>query len=138
MAASGKLQGFFKDITNWNGVVIGTIYEQATDEITISVGVEEEELNVLVTMINPKIPPYSESEELGISSYRIEDMFENAVVSDSSTDMTAVNDGHVDIKISLNDIEKGNYKLIIDSFVSAKKADQPLRLYGIWEADFVK
>ncbi len=37
LAATGTLQGFFKDIMGWNGAVVGTIYEQASDEIELSV-----------------------------------------------------------------------------------------------------
>lgn len=37
LAASGQLKGFFKDIVRWDGAVIGTSYEQATDEISLSV-----------------------------------------------------------------------------------------------------
>lgn len=35
LAATGKLQGFFSDITGWNGAVVGTSYEQATKELEV-------------------------------------------------------------------------------------------------------
>ena len=35
MAATGKLQGFFKDITRWDGAVVDTSYEQATNEVEV-------------------------------------------------------------------------------------------------------
>ena len=37
LAATGKLEGFFKDIKRWDGAIVGTSYEQATDEIDVSV-----------------------------------------------------------------------------------------------------
>ena len=36
MAASGMLKGFFRDVKRPDGAVIGTTYEQATDEIAIN------------------------------------------------------------------------------------------------------
>ena len=46
LAAAGTLKGFFRDITNWRGAVVGTSYEQATDEIVVNVTANGEELTV--------------------------------------------------------------------------------------------
>jgi len=40
--------------------------------------------------------------------------------------------------IDLNDIEAGSYKLVVNTFVSEKKADQPLNINGVWECEFSK
>lgn len=40
--------------------------------------------------------------------------------------------------IDLNDIEAGSYKLVVYTFVSEKKADQPLNINGTWECEFSK
>lgn len=32
--------GFFRDVTRWDGAVIGTAYEQATEEIAVSVRID--------------------------------------------------------------------------------------------------
>ena len=37
LASTGKLQGFFKDVTNWSGAITGTTYEQSTEEVELSV-----------------------------------------------------------------------------------------------------
>lgn len=137
VAANGQLEGFFRDIKNWNGAVIGTAYEQATDEISIDVIEAGEELNVFVTFVNPEEVPYSTFEEFGIASYRIEDVSGKVIVEDNSTDMVQMSSEQVELKISLESIPSGNYKLIVDSFVGGSKADQPLRLNGVWEAEFV-
>ena len=136
MAATGKLQGFFKDIKRWDGAVIGTAYEQATEEITVSIEENKNGLSVLVTMVNPEEPPYATIEEFGISSYRIEDMSGEVVVKDSSTDSFPIDNGQVTVKIPLDNILSGNYKLIIDTFVGGSKADQPLKISGEWEVVF--
>lgn len=138
LATSGKLQGFFKDITNWNGTVTGTEYEQATEEISISMVKTGEELNVLVTFANPEAVPYCEFEEFGIESYRIEDTSGNVIVDNNPTDMVKMNGEQLELSIPLEGIPNGNYKLIIDAFVGGKKAHQPLRLNGVWESEFVK
>ena len=37
LAATGKLEGYFRDIKRWDGAVIGTAYEQATDEVELNI-----------------------------------------------------------------------------------------------------
>lgn len=68
LAATGVLQGFFQDITDYRGAVVGTSYEQATDEISMDVTVNGNELTALATFINPQMAPYSEAEKLGIAA----------------------------------------------------------------------
>lgn len=138
LAATGKLQGYFKDITNWNGAITGTTYEQATEEITVSLEEAGEELSILITITNPEKPPYRESELFGIGNYRIEDMSGNIIVSESSFAERTLFTSQMSLKVPLNQISSGKYKLVIEQFVSEKKADQPLMINGIWEADFVK
>lgn len=128
--------GFFKDITRWNGAVIGTAYEQASEEMEASVTVVENELMVFITMLTPDKAPYSELEELGIDSYQIRDMSGNVVVHDADSELSYISNGQAEIKISLEGIESGNYKLVISQYVGTSKADQPLEISGIWECEF--
>lgn len=136
LAATGKLEGFFKDIKNWNGAIVGTAYEQATEEITVNIAEAGEELSVLVTIINPENPPYSESELFGIESYRIEDMSGNVIIKESSNEERVMFDNQMSLKIPLVQVSSGEYKLIIEQFISEKKADQPLVISGFWECEF--
>lgn len=136
LAATGKLEGFFKDIKNWNGAIVGTSYEQATEEIAVSIEEAGEELSVLVTIINLENPPYSESELFGIGSYRIEDMSGNAIIKESSNEERVMFDNQMSFKIPLVQISSGKYKLVIEQFISEKKADQPLVISGLWECEF--
>jgi hypothetical protein len=66
LAASGQLKGFFKDIKNWQGAVTGTAYEQATDELHVAILDVAEEINISVTMVNPKVAHYFAIQELGV------------------------------------------------------------------------
>jgi len=137
LAATGKLEGYFKDITNWNGAIVGISYEQATEEIAVSIDETGEELNVFVTIKEPEKLPYKDSELFGIGSYRIEDMSGNVIISESSFGERTAFVSQMSIKIPLSDIPNGEYKLVIEQFVSEKKADQPLVIHGNWECEFV-
>lgn len=128
--------GFFKDVTRWDGTVVGTTYEQATGEIEVNAAVDENGLNVSVTMLAPDKFPYSVFEEFGISSYQITDMSGNVIVEDGGTELSQISNGQAKINISLDGMERGNYKLIIRKYVGSAKADQPLEISGIWECEF--
>lgn len=136
LATTGKLQGFFKDITSWNGAVTGTSYEQATDEIEMIVATISDKLMVSVTMVNPKEAPYSSFETFGVESYKIVDMKGNEITKGKATEMAKVVDGKVNVNISLNNISSGEYKLIVNNFVGGAKAEQPLIISGTWECEF--
>lgn len=128
--------GFFKDAIRWDGAVVGTTYEQASEEIEVTAIVDEKELVVLATMLSPDKPPYSILEEFGISSYQIIDMSGNMVIQDAGTQLSRISNGQAEIEISLDGIESGNYKLIINKYVGSAKADQPLEISGVWECEF--
>ena len=138
LAATGVLQGFFKDITDFRGAVIGTSYEQATEEIDVGVAVKDDVLTVQVTFADPQAAPYSEMEELGISGYQIVDSQGNAVQEGAVEELEPVVNGQATIHIPLENVASGSYTLRVTAFVSAKKADQPLNISGIWECAFAK
>ncbi len=133
-ATSGS--GLFKDITNWNGAVIGTAYEQATNEIEVGAAAAPDELTVTATLLVPDNVPYSTFETFGIGDYRIVDMSGKVIVKGESTDMVEIMDGAAEISVSLDGVDSGNYRLLVSSFVGASKADQPLEISGTWECDF--
>lgn len=136
LAATGKLQGFFKDITGWNGAVIGTTYEQATEEIELRVIEDKNTLVVEVTMLNPQTAPYNSFEVLGVESYKVVDENGAVVLEGTTTEMTKVIDGKAKVAIPLENIPNGEYKLVVSQLVGSAKADQPLVLSGTWECEF--
>lgn len=138
LAATGKLQGFFKDITRWDGAVIGTSYEQATDEINLSVTLVSNELTVNAEMVNPNIAPYNVFQSLGINNYKILDSDGNTVVEDAATEVTEIVEGKATFVIPVSDIASGNYTLVVNEFVGSAKAEQPLVLHGTWECKFTR
>ena len=61
------------------------------------------------------------------------------VVKEGATNQSSpVLNGQSAMIIDLNDIEVGSYKLVVNTFVSEKKADQPLNINGVWECEFSK
>lgn len=128
--------GTFKDIKNIFGTVTVTEYENATNEITVSLSAEENELLVKTTFATPDNPPYNESEMLAIGAYQILDEAGNPLLKGTESPAVVVEEGQAMFHLSLDDLKKGTYTLNIDSFISSKKADQPLPIYGNWEIPF--
>lgn len=137
LAATGVLQGFFQDITDYRGAVVGTSYEHAADEIAMNVTVNGDELTVLATFADPQMVPYVYAERLGIAAYSIVDT-NGKVVKEGAAESIEVVNGQAAVSIQLDGIDSGSYKLIVTAFVSEKKADQPLYIHGNWECAFTK
>ena len=135
MAAAGMLKGFFQDIKRPDGAVVGTTYEQATDEIAIGLNVNDDVL-VVETSFTGEAPFIAE--ELGLGDYQIVDGNGKVVKEGASTGYAEIIDGHATMKIYMNDVADGSYKLIINSFIATAKADQPLIVNGNWVCNFTK
>lgn len=138
LAATGKLQGFFKDITDWSGAVTGTTYEQATDEIEMSIGQVSDMLTIEFTMVDPNVAPYVFFEAFGVESYKIVAQDGKVLVEGEKTEMVEINDGKINLSISVGSLASGEYKLVVSKLVGSSKADQPLVISGKWECEFVK
>ena len=137
VAASGILEGYFRDITNWQGAVVGISYEQATNEISMDVSVNGNELTALATFANPQMMPYRETEKLGIAAYQIVSA-NGKVVKEGAAESAEIVNGQAAVRIQLDGLDSGSYKLIVTAFVSEKKADQPMNINGSWECAFSK
>ena len=137
VASPGTRKGFFRDIKDWRGAVVGTSYEQASDEIGMEVAINGEELTVLATFVDPQMAPYRYVKWLGIADYRIVNANGKTVKEGAEESVEAIN-GCGAIPINLENLESGTYKLIVTAFVSDKKGDQPLEIHGHWECVFVK
>ena len=135
-AAAAGDSGFFKDITNWIGAVVGTKYEQASDEIRITVSADENAITVHVVIVDPAAVPYREIETFGIESYKITDRSGRVIVKGERTELFDLIGGESEITIPLDNMGSGEYKIVITAFVGAAKADQPLQINGTWECDF--
>ena len=128
--------GFFKDVTNWKQAVVGTVYEQATNEISVTVNAEENALTVTAMMLEPDTVPYRELQDFAIEHYEIVDASGAVVATGTDTDYVKLVDGKATINILLDNLERGHYQLLIHSFLGYKKAEQPLPIKGSWECEF--
>ena len=134
MAVSNS--GAFKDVKNMFGAVTGTEYENAAEEILVSAVAEDMTLRLEATFVDPDAPPYKECEQFAIGSYQILDKTGNIVLKGKETQPEVIIDGKVVFGLPFEELEKGAYTMMIDSFIGSKKADQPLPIYGNWEIPF--
>lgn len=137
MAATGKLTGFFQNVTGMFGAVKGTTYEQATDEIEMSIAEVSDILVVDMAMDGTKAP-YSELVTIEVGSYRIVSADGNVVVKGEMSTAAPIVDGTASVSVALENVSAGAYKLVITELVGSKKADQELEIHGEWECEFVK
>ncbi len=138
LAATGELQGYFKNIFGWNGAVVGTKYEQAGEEVEVKLTEVTDHLVMEVVLLYPDKMPYRELDELGIGNYKILDMNNKEIAEEQESEMVKITDGRACVKIPLEGLSAGNYKLVISELTGGKKANQPLALNGTWECVFTK
>jgi len=129
------MSGSFRDVKRIDGAVIGTIYENAHSEIDISAHIEDNTLLVKAELLLADEFPYREFEQFEIGGYKIVNVNGKTIMEGQSEEVE-LNGSLVEIRIPLENIEEGSYKLIISSFIGSKKADQPLSVTGHWECDF--
>ena len=84
------------------------------------------------------LQPYNEIETMGIKKYQIIDLLGNVLVEGKLDDKVEIIEGKVEFSIPVNELEIGDFKLIISEFVGYKKADQALVINGLWECNFTK
>ena len=150
-ALANSIKGFFKDITNRNGAVIGTVYDQATEEIDIEIAktiIKDNEISmkIEVTFKDISKPPYNVIEALTLGDFKIIDSLGNKInfkINDEDKNLVEVNNedqskrsftGNIVINKN-NSISSDKYTLIINSFYGHKKADAPIEIKGNWKFD---
>ncbi len=136
LAASGQLDGFLENITNWNGAITGEVYKQATEEIKVNVASADNQLIVTTEFVKSDKPPYSAQDFLQIGAYKILDSNGNVVIEGNTSEAIEITDGFAEMKIDTDELESGSYTLVISSFIGSKKAEQPLDIFGNWVCEF--
>lgn len=128
-AAAGRL-GHFRDILGWNGAIVGTAYDNATDEIEVTAKAEGDNLLVTVRLLMPEKAPYREVEALALGSCYFTDEAGDRIAELSGTDALPLLGNTLTFQLGL--IEDA-HTLHIESFVGSKKAEQDLVISGDWE-----
>ena len=136
LAGSGKLEGFFADVTRWDGAVVGMTYEQATEEIEVSATVSGDSIVVDAVLLKAGEAPYAFLDSVGVHAYSIVNAEGETLVEGTSNEKAGITEGIVSCKLPMDELESGNYKLIITEFVGSAKADQDLQIKGYWVCEF--
>ena len=147
VVSATPIKGFFKDIVRWDGAVVGSEYDNTTNEISIvaSKTVVKDENLVLpieINFENKMENPFASIEEIYINEYKITDKDGNVVLNLNKKVTGKVENGKVliDLPIEENDNFKfgETYYLELDNLSGVKKADQDLKINGNWNITFVK
>lgn len=136
MASSGKLEGFFADVTRWDGAVVGETYEQATEEIAVSAVVSGDSIVVDAVLLKAGEAPYAFLDSVSIQTYSVVNEEGETLVEGTSNEKVGITDGKISCKLPLDKLESGNYTLIITEFVGSAKAEQDLPIKGYWVCEF--
>ncbi len=134
MVSAGALKGFFRDVMRIDGAVTGTVYENADQELGISVSAADDGLHI--TLECPDAVPYTEIEEWTITGYRIADAAGNTVMENEPVDWSKASGGTVELIVPLALQKQSAYRLVITEFTGRRKADQDLPVRGNWECTF--
>jgi len=126
----------FRDVVK-NGAVIDTQFDEVPEMIDIQLEVTDK-IAVHVTMLGYESLPYSELDEIESILYHIEDSHGNIPSKGPALSTTPFENGKVSFDIPIDEIDEGEYKLVINGFVGTKKADRPLHICGTWVVPFNK
>lgn len=126
-ASSGRMQGFFSDVLRWDNAVVGTEYEDATDEISVTATAKDGKILVEAVFLETDNAPYLYIDLLGINACTLTDINGN-VIETESVDKVEIIDGRAVIEIAGN-----AEKIVITEFVGGAKAEQDLVIAGVWE-----
>lgn len=136
LAAAAYGLGGFRDVTRWDGAVVGTEYGPAAEELDVRAVPADGGITVLAAMVSPETFPWRSLESLGLGAYRLTDGAGNTVAAGEGIDPAAVSGGKAQIFVPLTDLPGGEYTLCIDGFVGGSKGDQPLPILGPWTCPF--
>lgn len=148
-AVANSLGGFFRDIIRFDGAIVGSSYENATEEIKIEASnAVIKDGNTLLTLditfleIGSKEPYiYLKNGEAALGDYRILDSLGKEIYSAKGQQepSAALEDEKAVLlqPITTEALSSGEkYTLVIESVYGLQKAEQPLKMTGLWECEF--
>ena len=139
------IKGMFKDVTRWDGAVVGTEYVNATNDIEMSINATKDEcISLDISFENPNEAPFAFIQEVAITDYKVLDNNDKEVLEVNSTVENGikgiVENGRILVKLPTNDKLTSNqdYKIVINTVYGLAKAEQPLKITGTWECEFTR
>lgn len=133
-AAAGR-RGQFRDVYNWQHAVVGTAYDNATEEIAVTAQSDGNTLLVKATLLVPEQAPYPYISMLSIDSYRIVDANGKPlykVHNEAKIEAAECQGNSFVIPISLTAPLPSGSALVIETFVATAEFEQPLPISGNW------
>lgn len=131
LASTEKSQGFFKDILGWNNAVVGTAYENATDEIQVTAKSEGKKIIVESVFLKTDAP-YPYIQMLSVESCVVKDADGNIINENISSQQVEITDGKAVMELYCDKILSEGCTLMIDAFRGCAKAEQDLVISGNW------
>jgi len=146
---ANSIRGFFRDIVRFDGAVIGTKYENATNDIKVDIlelaSKNNNTIPLELTFEYPTKAPFPYIQEIAVSEYKILDSNNNEIIK---TKLSAekgykgtISNGKasVNLKIDGTKLKSGQeYTIIIEKMYGLAKADAPLHITGTWKCNFTK
>lgn len=142
VVSAGALTGYFKDVKNFSGAIVGTEYINATNNIQMNVlETTDEYISLDIKFTNPNEAPFAFIQELYVTEYIVIDQNNNEVFvvnSDVENSSTAVIEADgVLIKLPAKNLNiEETYTLKINTIYGLAKAEQPLKITGDWKCEF--
>lgn len=146
VVSARSLKGYFRDVKNFSGAIVGLEYLNATNEIKFDVlEANDEHITLNANFTNPNEAPFASkfTQELAVTEYKILDKNDkeiltvNSDIEDAIT--TAIDGEEILIKLPIKDTSlniNDTYTLEISTIYGLSKADQPLKITGDWKCEF--
>lgn len=142
VVSAGALTGYFNDVKNFSGAIVGTEYINATNDIQMNVlETNAEYITLDISFVNPSEAPFAFIQKLAVTEYIVLDQNNNevfAVNSDIENSLAAIieADGAL-IKLPTKNLNlEETYTLKINTIYGLAKAEQPLKITGDWKSEF--
>ena len=142
VVSAGALTGYFKDVKNFSGAIVGTEYINATNDVQMNVlDANDEYITLDINFVNPSEAPFAFIQKFAVTEYIVLDQNNNEVFSvnsDVENSSTAIieADGAL-IKLPTKHLNnKETYTLKINTIYGLVKAEQPLKITGNWKCEF--
>ena len=138
-AYADTIRGFFVDVKNPIGAVVGTEYNHATDEIAVTATADADAITVTAQLLYPTEAPYAFISEVSLQNVTVTDSSGAKLLTIDETQLAAIDNAAVCIHIPLGTISLSSdeeYTISFDTVVGHAKAEQPLPMSGSWSCNF--
>lgn len=139
-ALAKDIRGYFADVFRFDGAVVGTEYNNATDEITVTAISDGESITVTPQLLYPQEAPYAFITEISLRNVTITDSSGKKLMTVDETDPSILSNGTVSLVIPLGTVNlspHAEYTVSFNTVVGHAKAEQPLPMSGNWSCTFM-